>query len=91
MDPNTEQRAYCGSTQMLKIYANFSDKEINNSIFEKYGLKTELVGTLQERRSLCNYVLKLGEKFNSQCALVLDQATGLKLEKDTEELNFFHS
>jgi len=31
----------CGLMQMLKIYANFTDEEINNKIFERYGLKNE--------------------------------------------------
>jgi site-specific recombinase XerD len=78
-----------GSTQMFKIYANFTEKEINNSIFEKYGLKTEdKRHIILKKCPRCNNVLKPGYKFCSQCALVLDQATALKLEKDKEKLDF---
>ena len=77
-----------GSTQMFKIYANFTDKEINNSIFEKYGLKTEDKRHVTLNRCpRCNNVLKPDDKFCSQCSLVLDQATSLKLEKDKEKLD----
>jgi integrase/recombinase XerD len=75
-----------GSTQMFKIYANFTDKEINNSIFEKYGLKTEdKRHIILKRCPRCSNILKQGDKFCSQCALVLDQATALRLEKAAEE------
>ena len=77
------------STQMFKIYANFTDHEINNSIFEKYGLKTEdKRHVILKKCPRCNNVLKPGDKFCSQCALVLDQATAQKLEKDKEKLDF---
>jgi len=77
-----------GSTQMFKIYANFTDKEINDSIFEKYGLKTEDKRHVTLKKCpRCNNVLKPGDKFCSQCALVLDQETALKLEKDKEKLD----
>ena len=77
-----------GSTQMFKIYANFTDKEINDSIFEKYGLKTEDKRHVTLKKCpRCNNVLKPGDKFCSQCALVLDPATALKLEKDKEKLD----
>ncbi len=77
-----------GSTKMFKIYANFTDHEINNSIFEKYGLKTEdKRHVILKRCPRCNNVLKPDDKFCSQCSLVLDQATSLKLEKDKEKLD----
>jgi hypothetical protein len=77
-----------GSTQMFKIYANFTDHEINNSIFGKYGLKTEDKRHVTLKKCpRCNNVLKPDDKFCSQCSLVLDQATSLKLEKDKEKLD----
>jgi integrase len=77
-----------GSTQMFKIYANFTDHEINNSIFEKYGLKTEDKRHVTLKKCpRCNNVLKPNDKFCSQCSLVLDQETALKLEKDKEKLD----
>ncbi|UGV40259.1 tyrosine-type recombinase/integrase [Methanococcoides orientis] len=63
-----------GSTQMFKIYANFTDNEINDRIFEKYGLKTK------DKRHVtlkacprCNNVLRPEDKFCSQCSLVLNR------------------
>jgi integrase/recombinase XerD len=77
-----------GSNQMLKTYANFTDLEINNSIFEKYGLKTEDKRHVTLKRCpRCNNILKPGDKFCSQCALILDQATALKLESDGEKVD----
>jgi hypothetical protein len=77
-----------GSTQMFKTYANFTDQEINNSIFEKYGLKTEDKRHITLKKCpRCNNVLKPDDKFCSQCALVLDHATALKLEKDAERVD----
>ncbi|MCO5382131.1 MAG: tyrosine-type recombinase/integrase [Methanosarcina barkeri] len=77
-----------GSTQMFKVYANFTDQEINNSIFEKYGLKTKDKRHIILRRCpRCNNVLKSDDNFCSQCALVLDQATALKFGKDAERLD----
>jgi hypothetical protein len=73
---------------MFKIYANFTDHEINNSIFEKYGLKTEDKRHVTLKKCpRCNNVLKPDDKFCSQCSLVLDQETSLKLEKDKEKLD----
>ncbi len=63
-----------GSTQMFKIYANFTDHEMNDAIYEKYGLKQE------DKRHVtlkncprCNNVLRSTDKFCSQCSLVLDR------------------
>lgn len=62
-----------GSAQMLRIYANYTDQEINDNIYEKYGLKKD------NRRHVtlnncprCNNVLRQDDKFCSQCSLVLD-------------------
>ncbi len=63
-----------GSHQMLRIYANFTDEQINDRIYEKCGLKTE------DRRQVtltrcprCDNVLRPGDRFCSKCSLVLDQ------------------
>jgi integrase/recombinase XerD len=77
-----------GSTQMFKVYANFTEQEINNNIFEKYGLKTEDKRHVTLKRCpRCNNVLKPDDKFCSQCALILDQETALKFEKDAGRLD----
>lgn len=62
------------SKQMISTYGNFADDDMNDRIFEFYGLKTE------DRRQvilktcpLCGNVLKPDDKFCSQCATALDQ------------------
>jgi integrase/recombinase XerD len=63
-----------GSMQMLRIYANFTDDEMNNNIFELYGLKTEDKRQVTlEKCPRCNNILKPSDRFCSQCSLVLDQ------------------
>lgn len=76
------------SKQMQVIYGNFTEGEINDRIWEHYGLKTE------DKRSVvlkkcprCTNILKPDDKFCSQCALVLDQATAVDLEKGKENVN----
>lgn len=76
-----------GSTQMFKIYANFTDNEINDRIFERYGLKSE------DNRHVtlktcprCNNVLRPKDRFCSQCSLVLDQQIAQEMEKASEQI-----
>jgi integrase len=78
-----------GSTQMFKTYANFTDQEINNSIFEKYGLKTKDKRHVTLKKCpRCNNMLRPEDRFCSQCSLVLDQETALKFEKDGGIVDF---
>ncbi|MCD4821730.1 MAG: tyrosine-type recombinase/integrase [Methanococcoides sp.] len=76
-----------GSTQMFKIYANFTDNEINERIFEKYGLKTD------DKRHVtlkacprCSNVLRPSDKFCSQCSLVLDRESLDKIQAYEEKI-----
>ncbi|ABE53156.1 site-specific integrase [Methanococcoides burtonii] len=69
------------SNQMMKIYANFTDQEMNDSVYEKYGLKTE------DKRHVtlircprCNNVLQESDRFCGQCSLVLDQEMNNKIK-----------
>jgi len=71
-----------GSTRMFNVYANFTDDQINDSIYEKYGLKTE------DRRQVtlkkcprCGNVLRPDDRFCSQCSLVLDSEGYKEVEK----------
>jgi len=76
-----------GSMQMFKIYANFTDDEINQKIFERYGLKTE--GKRQvtlERCPRCNNILKPDDRFCSQCSLVLDQGIAKEIEEKSKQV-----
>ncbi len=76
-----------GSMQMLKIYANFTDDEINNKIFERYGLKTEDKRQVTlERCPRCNNVLKPSDRFCSQCSLVLDQGMANEIKSAGEKV-----
>lgn len=70
-----------GSTQMFKIYANFSDQEINDRIFEKYGLKKEDTRHVTLKTCpRCNNILRPTDKFCSQCSLVLDRSSMEQIE-----------
>ena len=76
-----------GSMQMLKIYANFTDEEINNKIFERYGLKTQNKRQVTlERCPRCNNVLKPSDRFCSQCSLVLDQGMAKEITETSKQI-----
>ena len=73
-----------GSMQMLKIYANFTDNEINDRIFERYGLKTdEKRQVTLDRCPRCSNVLKPADRFCSQCSLVLDKGIAKDIDEKT--------
>ncbi|TQD28263.1 tyrosine-type recombinase/integrase [Methanolobus vulcani] len=62
-----------GSTRMFQVYANFTDQEINDRIYEKCGLKTEDKRHITLKKCpRCSSVLKPNDRFCSQCSLVLD-------------------
>ena len=62
-----------GSMQMLKIYANFTDQEINDNIFEHYGLKSEGNRTVTlDRCPRCDNVLHQSDKYCGRCRLIID-------------------
>lgn len=62
-----------GSNQMFKIYGNFTDKEIDDHIYEKCGLKTKNKRHVTLKKCpRCSNVLKPDDKFCSQSSLVLD-------------------
>jgi len=70
-----------GSKQMLSIYGNFSDQEMNDSVYEKYGLKTD------DKRHVtlpncprCGNILRDSDRFCGQCSLVLDHEMNSKVE-----------
>jgi len=76
-----------GSMQMLRIYANFTDDEMNNNIFELYGLKTEDKRQVTlERCPRCNNILKPSDRFCSQCCLVLDQSMAEEIKMAGEKV-----
>jgi hypothetical protein len=71
-----------GSTQMFKVYANFTDQEINDRIFEKCGLRTEDKRHVTLKKCpRCSNVLRSDDKFCSQCSLVLDRESLDRIQK----------
>lgn len=76
-----------GSTRMFKVYANFTDQEMNDRIYEKYGLKTENKRHITLKNCpRCNNVLRPSDKFCSQCSLVLDHEELDHIQKHEEML-----
>lgn len=70
-----------GSNQMLKIYANFTDGEINDQIYERYGLKKDEKRQITlEKCPRCFNVLRPSDRVCSQCSLVLDKGMLKELE-----------
>src|SRR5659263_15469 len=64
--------------RMFEVYGNFTDQEINKSIYAHYGLTAEEKSTKLERCPRCHTVLVQGARMCHQCALVLD--AGLEKE-----------
>jgi integrase len=69
-----------GSTQMMKIYANFTDSEINERIFEHYGLKVDKRQVALVRCPRCNNTLRPSDRVCPQCSLVLDRGAAEELK-----------
>lgn len=74
-----------GSSQMLEIYANFTDQDINNRIFEKYGLKKDERHVTLKQCPRCSNILRPTDKFCSQCSLVLDRNTYEEMQSYEQE------
>lgn len=76
-----------GSNQMMEIYANFADKQMNEHIYEKYGLKTEKEHVVKlDKCPRCHNVLKSTDQFCSQCGLVLDCRNLEKIKENEENI-----
>jgi integrase len=67
----------------MSRYGNWTDEDLNTQIYEIYGLKKE------DKRSIelktcprCNNILKPGDRFCSQCSLVLDHTASLEMEEE---------
>lgn len=71
-----------GSSQMFKIYSNFTDQQMNDVIYTKYGLKTDNKRHVTlDKCPRCNNILRATDKFCSQCSLVLDHESHKELQK----------
>jgi len=76
-----------GSTRMFKVYANFTDEEMNDRIYEKYGIKTDDKRHIKLKQCpRCNNVLRPEDRFCSLCSLVLDQQMAREMEKASEQI-----
>ncbi len=75
-----------GSTQMFKIYANFTDAEINQSILSHYGIGKEEKKVTLETCPRCKVTLPPDAKFCPQCSLVLDYKTLADLKKYDDKM-----
>jgi Site-specific recombinase XerC len=72
------------SKQMINVYGNFTDAEMNDRVWEHYGLKTEDKRQVTLKKCpRCGNVLRQDDRFCSQCSLVLDHAASLEMEKET--------
>jgi len=62
-----------GSSQMFNVYANFSDMQMSDRIFEKYGLKPSREARKLEVCPRCEITLPPGSRFCPRCSLALDR------------------
>jgi integrase/recombinase XerD len=75
-----------GSNQMFKIYANFTDAEINQSILNHYGLSKDEKKVTLETCPRCRVTLPPDAKFCPQCSLVLDYKALADLKKYDDKM-----
>lgn len=75
-----------GSDRMFKTYANFTDDEINNSIYEKYGLKEDRRQITLKKCPRCNNVLRDEDRFCPQCSLVLSNEAFQEVQEQKNDL-----
>lgn len=62
------------SNQMYKVYGNFTDQEMNDKVYELYGIKTDNKRPVTLKKCpRCDNVLRPDDKFCSRCSLVLDR------------------
>src|SRR5659263_671310 len=78
MSYNTIRKALKDVGERSGVNGNFTDQEINKSIYAHYGLTAEDKSTKLERCPRCHTVLVQGARMCHQCALVLD--AGLEKE-----------
>lgn len=61
-----------GSTRIFEVYANYTDRQINEGIYAKYGLITHKERQIKlDKCPRCNTILRPTEKACSQCSLLL--------------------
>jgi integrase/recombinase XerD len=75
-----------GSTQMFKIYANFTDAEINQGILSHYGIGEEEKKVALKICPRCRVTLPPDAKFCPQCSLVLDYKTLADVKKYDDKM-----
>jgi len=70
-----------GSSQMFNVYANFSDMQMSDRIFEKYGLKPSREARKLEVCPRCEITLPPGSRFCPRCSLALDRGAVEELDR----------
>lgn len=73
------------STRMIKIYGNFLDKDMVDSIYRKHGLEVEEKLIRLEQCPRCHAVLIKEARVCHQCALVLDSSLLSEVENKAQE------
>lgn len=73
------------STRMFKIYGNFLDIDMVDSIYEKHGLEVEEKIVTLQKCPRCHVVLLPEARICHQCALILDTALVGEVEKHSQD------
>jgi len=74
------------SRRMFDIYGNFTDQEINNSVYAHYGLATSEKPVGLERCPRCHVVLVPEARACHQCALIFDSKLNDEVQEARETL-----
>jgi len=73
--------------RMFDVYGNFTDQEINKSIYAHYGLAVAEKSVKLERCPRCQAVLKPDMLFCPQCSLALSASAAKSIEDRSEVLS----
>ncbi len=73
--------------RMFDVYGNFTDQEINKSIYAHYGLAAAEKVVKLERCPRCQTVLKPDMQFCPQCSLALSATAAKSIEDGSEVLS----
>ncbi len=75
-----------GSSQMFKVYANFTDEEINKNILSHYGIGSQEKKVVLDTCPRCMVTVPPDAKFCPQCSLVLDHKAIAEIKKYEDKI-----
>lgn len=75
--------------RMFEVYGNFTDHEMNTSIYAHYGLETAQKTTKLERCPRCHVVLVSDARVCHQCALILDGNVATQVQNNSQRIPEF--